>query len=284
MSSLRVRTVDAFTSRPFTGNPAGVVRLDGLLTQPPDGWCAAVAAELNLAETAFVSSTETAGADFGLRWFTPAVEVELCGHATLAAAHCLFADGVIGPIRFATRSGILTVTALPDGSRSMDFPANPAEPIEPPDGLADALGAEPVWVGRAGTGDYLVELADAATVRGLRPDLAGLARFPVRGVVVTAASDVPEADFVSRFFGPAVGVPEDPVTGSAHTALAPYWSSRMGKTELLGLQVSARSGLVGVRLAGDRVALNGHAVVMLDAQLAAEASWLPADLEARAGS
>jgi PhzF family phenazine biosynthesis protein len=272
VSTLRLRTVDAFTSRPFTGNPAGVVRLDELDPQPPDSWRAAVAAELNLAETAFVSATEVPGADFGLRWFTPAVEVDLCGHATLAAAHCLFADGVIGPIRFATRSGILTVTALPDGSRSMDFPANPAAQIEPPDGLTEALGAEPVWVGLGGTGDYLVVLADAATVRGLRPDLAGIARFPVRGVMVTAAADVAEADFVSRFFGPAVGVSEDPVTGSAHTALGPYWSSQTGKTELVGLQVSARSGLVGVRLDGDRVALSGRAVVMLDAQLSADAS------------
>lgn len=272
MNTLRLRTVDAFASRPFTGNPAGVLRLDELATQPPDSWQAAVAAELNLAETAFVSATEVVGADFGLRWFTPTVEVDLCGHATLAAAHCLFVDGVIGPIRFATRSGILTVSALPDGSRSMDFPANPAERIEPPEGLVEALGAEPVWVGLGGTNDYLVELADAATVRALSPDLAAIARFPVRGVVVTAASDVAEADFVSRFFGPAVGVPEDPVTGSAHTALGPYWASRTGRTELVGLQASARSGLVGVRLLGDRVALSGRAVVVLDAQLFAEAS------------
>ncbi|MGI8667841.1 MAG: PhzF family phenazine biosynthesis protein [Jatrophihabitans sp.] len=269
---MRLRTVDAFTDRAFGGNPAGVIRLDGLPEPPPERWLAALAAEINLAETAFVAATDHGAADFGLRWFTPTVEVDLCGHATLAAAHCLFADGLQGPLRFATRSGVLTVTALPDGSRCMDFPAGPATRIVAPPGLAGILGAEPVWVGLGGTNDYLVELADAATVRSLAPDLARLARLPVRGVMVTAASDVPEADFVSRFFGPAVGVAEDPVTGSAHTVLGPYWASRSGRDELVGLQVSPRTGLVGVRLVGDRVLLSGRAVTVLDARLSAEAS------------
>jgi len=193
-------------------------------------------------------------------------EVALCGHATLASAHCLFADGIAGPVRFATRSGVLTVQGLADGTLAMDFPAQPPEPIEPPEGLLKALGVEPVWVGWGGT-DYLVEVADAQTVRNLNPDLATIATLPARGVMVTAGSDVPEADFVSRFFGPAIGVPEDSVTGSAHTVLGPYWAPRIGLSELTGLQVSARTGLVGVRLAGDRVLLIGRAVTVLDGQL-----------------
>jgi predicted PhzF superfamily epimerase YddE/YHI9 len=281
VTTLRLRTVDAFTDRPFAGNPAGVLRLDGLRLdrlrldggreQPPDSWLAALAAELNLSETAFVLPGDpAAGIDFGLRWFSPVVEVDLCGHGTLASAHCLFADGVTGPIRFGTRSGVLTVQALPDGSLGMDFPAQPAVEIQPPDGLIEALRVEPRWVGWGGT-DYLVEVAEARTVRELAPDLAMLARLPARGVMVTAASDVPEADFVSRFFGPAVGVPEDPVTGSAHTVLGPYWAPRIGRDELVGMQVSRRGGTVGVRLAGDRVLLSGRAVTVLDGQLAPSA-------------
>ncbi|HJQ00570.1 MAG TPA: PhzF family phenazine biosynthesis protein [Jatrophihabitans sp.] len=267
MSSLRIRIVDAFTDRPFTGNQAAVLRLDQVSEPPPDRWLSSLAAEMNLAETAFVLPPDPdSGADFGLRWFTPTIEVALCGHATLASAHCLFADGLAGPVRFATRSGVLTVQRLADGTLAMDFPAQPPEPIEPPDGLLKALGVDPVWVGWGGT-DYLVEVADAQTVRNLKPDLATLATLPARGVIVTAGSDVPEADFVSRFFGPATGVPEDSVTGSAHTVLGPYWAPRVGLSELTGLQVSARTGLVGVRLAGDRVLLIGRAVTVLDGQL-----------------
>jgi PhzF family phenazine biosynthesis protein len=269
VTTLRLRTVDAFTDRAFAGNPAAVLRLDQLSELPPDRWLAALAAEMNLAETAFVlPAAPDSGADFGLRWFSPTVEVDLCGHATLASAHCLFADGVAGPIRFGTRSGILTVQALAGGVLAMDFPAQPPQQIEPPDGLIEALRVEPVWVGRGGS-DYLVEVADARTVRGLAPDLAVIGRLPARGVMVTAPSDVPGADFVSRFFAPATGVPEDAVTGSAHTVLGPYWAPRVGRTELTGLQLSARTGLVGVKLAGDRVVLTGRAVTVLDGQLSA---------------
>jgi len=260
----RVRIVDAFTERPFSGNPAGVVRLDDRPQPPPDSWCAAIAAELNLPETAFLSRTEEAGADFRLRWFTPAVEVELCGHATLAAARCLLDDGVPGPIRFDTRSGILTVAEEGD-VLVLDFPARPPVQIEAPDGLVTALGVQPQWVG-AGGSDFMVRVATSDEVRGLRPDLAAIATLPVRGVMVTAPSDEPDADFVSRFFAPSVGVQEDPVTGSAHTVLGPYWAGEFGRTELTGRQLSARGGSIGIRLHGDRVELTGRAVVMLDGQ------------------
>lgn len=274
MTELRLRTVDAFTDRAFTGNPAGVV----ILTESPSPeWMAALAGELNLAETAFVLPDERPDADYRLRWFTPAVEVDMCGHATLAAAHCLFADGVASPVRFATRSGILTVSALADGSLAMDFPASPAAEMALSDELAGklhaALGAMPRWVGRGGTDDLLVELSDARTVRQLAPDLAAVAEFEARGIIVTAASDADGADFVSRFFGPRVGVFEDPVTGSAHTVLAPYWAAKLGRTELVGLQVSPRSGVVGVSVRGDRVQLTGRAVSILDARLATAAGY-----------
>jgi PhzF family phenazine biosynthesis protein len=270
MNTPRLRTVDAFTDRPFGGNPAGVVLLE---QAPSPEWMTALAAELRYSETAFVIAADVPDADYRLRWFTPTVEVDLCGHATLAAAHCLFADGVASPIRFATRSGVLTVSTLGDGLLQMDFPACPPEAVQAPDGLADTLGAEPLWVGRGGTDDLLVELADARTVRELTPDLAAVAALGGRGVIVTAAADgTGDHDFVSRLFAPLVGVPEDPVTGSAHTVLGPYWAAKLGKNELTGRQVSARSGVVGVRLAGDRVLLTGRAVTVLDGHLAVAAA------------
>jgi predicted PhzF superfamily epimerase YddE/YHI9 len=268
---LRLRTVDAFADRPFSGNPAAVLVLDEM---PPDGWMRAIAGELNLSETAFVVSEELPDADFRLRWFTPAVEVELCGHATLAAAHCLLDDGFAPPIRFATRSGVLTIARAADASLAMDFPARPAVPIAEPPGLVTALGAFPEWVGRGGTDDLLVLLADEATLRELTPDIGALAEVPARGVIVTAAAEPgADHDFVSRFFAPNVGVPEDPVTGSTHTVLAPFWAERLGQPRLVGLQASARSGLVGVELRGDRVLLSGRAVTILDGTLTRSAGW-----------
>lgn len=264
---LRVRTVDAFTDQPFGGNPAGVLRLDELTDPPSERWCAAVAAELNLSETAFLFATDRPDADFQLRWFTPTVEVELCGHATLAMSHCLFSDGRPGPIRYSTRSGVLIVDGGPNGSITMDFPAQPPVEAVPPPGLERALGASVRWCGTGG-GDYLVELSDAATVRLLQPDLAAIAALPARGVIVTAAgtdaAGADRVDFVSRFFGPAVGVPEDPVTGSAHTVLGPYWAARLGRTDLVGRQLSARSGEVGVAVGTTRVQLSGRAVTVID--------------------
>lgn len=252
-----IAVIDAFTDRPFAGNPAGVCILPG----PADeGWMRRVARELNLSETAFLHPE---GDGFRLRWLTPAVEVDLCGHATLASAHLLWEEGRIGQDQsavFKTRSGRLTATLGEDGI-ALDFPAKPSVPVEPPDGLAEALGCAIASVGRNAF-DYLVETDSAATVRLLRPDSTRLATLPVRGVIVTAASDERDSDFVSRFFAPAAGVDEDPVTGSAHCALGPFWGARLGKQDLVGHQVSERGGRVGVRLRGDRVLLIGRAVTV----------------------
>lgn len=262
---MRVFQVDAFTNEPFKGNPAVVCLLD---SARDDGWMQSVAAEMNLSETAFVQRRDDG---FGLRWFTPTTEVDLCGHATLASAHALWEQGEPATeLRFHTRSGVL-VTRLGttgDGGREilMDFPATPAEPVTAPDGLAAALGAEPVWVGRTRF-DYLVEVADESTVRRLRPDHAALGALRVRGVIVTALG-TDGHDFVSRFFASPVGIAEDPVTGSAHCALAPFWTARLGRDELLGYQASARGGYVRVRLAdAGRVILAGQAVTILRGEL-----------------
>ncbi|MBA3906572.1 MAG: PhzF family phenazine biosynthesis protein [Pseudonocardiales bacterium] len=269
---MRIRVIDAFTDRPFAGNPAAVCLLDGP-AWPDATWMQQVAAEMNLAETAFALPDTGAGADWGLRWFTPAVEVALCGHATLATAHALRADGLLtGRVRFATRSGVLTAEALDEGSITLDFPAAILTPIDPPEGLAEVLGAPVIAAFDTGAlGDLLVEVADEAAVRGLRPDFSRVAGLPYRGIIVTAAGDKAAgsggSDYVSRFFGPSVGIAEDPVTGSAHTALAPLWSARLGRDSLVGLQVSARSGIVRTRLAGVRVLLTGYAVTTLEATL-----------------
>ena len=271
---MRIRIVDAFTDVPFAGNPAGVLLLDsgGF---PADGWLQRVAAELNLSETAFahpLPGGRDEGANWALRWFTPATEVRLCGHATLATAHVLRTTGLAeGPVRFRTLAGVLTADAHGGGTVTLDFPAAPLTPVPAPDGLADALGAEPLAVLDTGPdcGDLLVELADEAAVRALAPDFPALARISRRGVVATAAAADPAGgyDFVSRGFFPAVGIDEDPVTGSAHTALAPFWSDRLGSQALTGLQASARTGLVRTRLAGDRVLLTGSAVTVVDGEL-----------------
>ncbi|WP_433297325.1 PhzF family phenazine biosynthesis protein [Actinoplanes sp. CA-030573] len=264
---MRIRIVDAFTSRPFGGNPAGVVVLESF---PDAAWMQQVAAEVNLSETAFVHPLGS-GADFALRWFTPAVEVALCGHATLATAHVLGREKV----SFQTLSGVLTATSAEKGWYTLDFPTAPLTPLSgaaAPPWLPEVLGAEVRSVHHTGpnTDDLLVELADEDVVRGLRPDLAALARKENRGVIVTAAAADPEAgyDFVSRFFGAAAGVAEDPVTGSAHTALTPFWSARLGgRTELVGYQASARGGYVRVTLAGERTHLTGQAVTVIDGEL-----------------
>ncbi|WP_225850583.1 PhzF family phenazine biosynthesis protein [Streptomyces sp. HPF1205] len=269
---MRIRIVDAFTDRPFAGNPAGVLLLDSGAF-PADSWMQRVAAEMNLSETAFAHRlTGAEDADWALRWFTPATEVRLCGHATLATAHVLRTTGAArGTIRFRTKeAGVLSATASGDGTITLDFPRAPLSPAPVPEGLAAALGAEPVTVLDTGPdlGDLLVEVADEGTVRGLAPDFAALARVSHRGVIATAAADPGGAyDFVSRGFFPGVGVDEDPVTGSAHTALAPFWSDRLGREALTGLQVSARTGSVATRLSGDRVLLTGSAVTVVDGEL-----------------
>ncbi|MCZ4100600.1 PhzF family phenazine biosynthesis protein [Streptomyces sp. So13.3] len=272
---MRIRIVDAFTDRPFAGNPAGVLLLDGAAF-PDDGWMQRVASEVNLSETAFAhrldGTADATDADWALRWFTPAAEVAMCGHATLATAHVLFSTGAATSlVRFATHSGVLSVRPADGGALTMDFPTAPLTAATPPPAVALALGAEPLAGYDTGpdVGDLLVELADEAAVRALTPDFAALAALGPRGVIATAAAEDPSRgyDFVSRGFFPAVGIDEDPVTGSAHTALAPFWSARLGRTELTGLQVSARSGFVRTELRGDRVLLTGTAVTVIDGEL-----------------
>ncbi|MBD0422542.1 PhzF family phenazine biosynthesis protein [Streptomyces sp. TRM S81-3] len=269
---MRIRIVDAFTDRPFSGNPAGVLLLDAF---PDDNRLQQVALEVNHAETAFAHRLPEGGeADWALRWFTPLTEVAMCGHATLATAHVLHTTGVHeGPVRFATRSGVLTATPREDGSIAMDFPTAPLTPAEAPPGLAEALGAEPCTVLDTGPliGDLLVELADEKTVHALRPDHKALAASSERGVIATARAENPALgyDFVSRCFFPNVGIDEDPVTGSAHTALAPFWSGRLGRPDLTGLQASPRTGRVRTELRGDRTLLSGRAVTVIEGELLA---------------
>ncbi|MEU6274507.1 PhzF family phenazine biosynthesis protein [Streptomyces populi] len=267
---MRIRVVDAFTDRPFAGNPAGVLLLDSF---PDDSWLQSVALEVNHAETAFAHRLPEGGeADWALRWFTPATEVALCGHATLATAHVLTTTGAHrGPVRFATLSGVLIATPEADGSITLDFPTAPLTPAEIPDGVAGALGAEPLSTFDTGpnTGDLLVEVADEKTVRALTPDHKALAQYSERGIIATARAEDPSRgyDFVSRCFFPNVGIDEDPVTGSAHTALAPFWAERLGRPALTGLQASPRSGLVRTEVRGDRTLLSGHAVTVIEGDL-----------------
>jgi len=254
--------VDAFTGRAFAGNPAAVCLLDR-----PAGadWMQSVGAEMNLSETAFLWPE---GEVSRLRWFTPTVEVALCGHATLASAHVLWESGrlpLAATARFATRSGELRA-ARRGAAIELDFPAQPATAVDPPPGLLAALGCGAVFVGRS-RDDYLVEVEDDAAVRGLAPDHAALARLPVRGVIVTARSAEPAFDFVSRFFAPGSGVAEDPVTGSAHCCLAVHWAAKLGRSAMTGYQASLRGGVVGVRLAGERVFLAGEAVTVVRGEL-----------------
>jgi predicted PhzF superfamily epimerase YddE/YHI9 len=262
--SLPITIVDAFTDTPFSGNPAAVCVLEA---ERDRAWMQHVAREMNLSETAFVMRR---GDQWALRWFTPAVEVDLCGHATLATAHVLWAADHAPPdlaLTFRTKSGELH--AKREASRIwLDFPALPTAWADAPPTLLDALGARPRAVGKYRF-DYLVELNSEAAVRDLAPDLGMLAQLPARGVVVTAVATTPGFDFVSRFFAPQSGVPEDPVTGSAHCALAPYWSERLGKTRLLAYQASARGGMVEVEVAGERVMLGGKAVTVVEGQLVA---------------
>jgi PhzF family phenazine biosynthesis protein len=263
--SQRITQVDAFTNRPFAGNPAAVCVLP---TAADPVWMQNVAREMNLAETAFLVRQADG---YDLRWFTPTVEVDLCGHATLASAHVLWEEGHLAAAtqaRFHTKSGRLTADRR-GAWIELDFPATPAESAPAPPGLVEALGVKPQFVGRSRF-DYLVEVESESTVRHLDPDLGALGRVNARGVIVTAAADGKrDHDFVSRFFAPQSGVPEDPVTGSAHCALTPYWSAKLGKTALVGYQASPRGGVVRVRLEGNRVHLGGQAVTVLRGELTA---------------
>lgn len=258
MNPLPIYQVDAFTAEVFRGNPAAVCPLPEWL---PDPVMQSIAAENNLAETAFFVG---GSGRYHLRWFTPAVEVDLCGHATLASAFVLFhhLEPHLEEVRFESRSGPLFVRR--DGDwLTLDFPSLPPERLEPPAGLAEALDTAPreVWA----SADYLAVLGSEAEVRALRPDQAALSQLDRRGVIVTAPGE--DCDFVSRFFAPNCGIPEDPVTGSAHCVLAPYWAERLGKTELRARQVSARGGEIRCRLEGDRVHLSGQAVLYLRGEI-----------------
>jgi PhzF family phenazine biosynthesis protein len=254
--------VDAFADAPFSGNPAGVCLLD----EPADeSWMQAIAMEVNQAETAFIWPIE---GGYSLKWFTPTVEINLCGHATLASAHIMWENGLLHPAqeaKFSTLSGWLTCSKTASAIE-MDFPAEPAAPAEAPDALLSALGArvQSVYLSRL---HYLVELADSTEVQSLSPDIAEIAQVPTRGVIVTAASSRDDCDFVSRYFAPRAGVPEDSVTGSAHCTLGPYWCERFGKPNLRGYQASRRGGYVDVHVRGERVTLKGRAHTTMRGEL-----------------
>lgn len=258
---LPILQVDAFTDRPFCGNPAAVC----LLAEPADeAWMQSVAAEMNLSETAFVWANDDG---FGLRWFTPTVEVDLCGHATVASAHVLWADGRLAadePARFQTRSGLLTARQH-DGWIELDFPADPPEAVSV--GGLESLGAPATWVGRSGE-SVVVEVDGEEVLRTLEPDPRRIADVPAKVVLVTSRASRGDADYVLRVFGPRVGIAEDPATGSAHCVLGPLWGERLGKDELVARQVSRRGGSFRVRVAGDRVLIAGQAVTVLRGELA----------------
>lgn len=259
---LSIIQADAFTNKPFAGNPAAVCVLPAARDE---AWMKDVAREMNLSETAFLVRE---GDAFHLRWFTPAVEVALCGHATLASAHVLWECGHLKPdqqARFHTLSGLLTADRRGEWIE-MDFPVKADEPADAPPGLREALGVELKYVGR-NKFDYIAEVESEAVVRRLKPNYSMMSELTVRGVIVTARSETGEFDFVSRFFAPGSGVNEDPVTGSAHCCLGPFWAKRLGKTEFLAYQASPRGGVVRVRLNGDRVMLGGQAVTVMRGEL-----------------
>jgi PhzF family phenazine biosynthesis protein len=267
--ALPIVQVDAFTSRPYAGNPAAVC----VLSKPrPDAWMSDVAREMNLSETAFLTPQE---GGYGLRWFTPTVEVDLCGHATLASAHVLWEEEYLprgSQARFETRSGWLLADQRGEWIE-LDFPATRGAAVEPPPGLLPALGLDQtrsetraVELNRL---DYLVEVDSEERLRALAPDHSALRKVDARGVIVTARASGDSYDFVSRFFAPGSGIDEDPVTGSAHCTLGPYWMTRLGKNEFTAYQASPRGGVVRVRVAGDRVILGGHAVTVMRGELVA---------------
>lgn len=262
MGPLKIYQVDAFTDKPFAGNPAAVCVLDS----PGDAeWMQKVAGEMNLSETAFLSK-EADG--YNLRWFTPTVEEELCGHATLASAHILWQEGYINQdqaVKFYTRSGILTA-AKRDGWIELNFPLEQDTEIMPHKNLLQALGVKAKYIGKNRL-DYIVEVESEMMVRNMEPNFALLATVPARGVIVTSVSDNKNFDFVSRFFAPRDSILEDPVTGSAHCCLGPYWMHRLGKSELVAYQASKRGGIVKVQIKDNRILLGGQAVTIFNGDL-----------------
>jgi PhzF family phenazine biosynthesis protein len=263
--AIPIVTVDAFTNQLFAGNPAAVC----MLPEPrPDEWLRHVAREMNLPATAFLVRRD---GEFDLRWLTPSVEIDLCGHATLASAHVLWEEGHLPrgtQARFHTRSGLLTAERRGEWIE-LDFPVQRGVPAEPLPSLLSGLGITAATAVMKNRLDYLVEVESEAELRAVKPNHTLLRQIPVRGVIVTARSDSPSFDFMSRFFAPASGIDEDPVTGSAHTALGPYWGAKLGKSEMTAYQASARGGIVRLRLAGDRIVLGGQAVTVTRATLVA---------------
>ena len=258
----KIFKVDAFTDKLFSGNPAGVCILP---EKRDEVWMQAIAREMNVSETAFLVRKEDG---YDLRWFTPVVEVDLCGHATLASAHVLFEEGYLKrdeEARFHTKSGLLTAKQKGEWIE-LNFPRQPPKPTPPPAGLIESLSVKPKFVGKNGH-SHIVEVESEAIVRGLKPDFGGLAKVAVSGVAVTARATTPGYDFVSRFFAPSFGIDEDPVTGSAHCTLGPFWEDRLHKNELVAYQASARGGVIHVRVGPDRVFLGGKAVTVLQGSL-----------------
>ncbi|MBE7383271.1 MAG: PhzF family phenazine biosynthesis protein [Leptolyngbya sp. SIO1E4] len=260
---INILQVDAFTDSPFGGNPAAVCVLPAATHAD---WMQAIAAEMNLSETAFLYPVEEG---YHLRWFTPAAEVDLCGHATLASAHVLWSEGYLSATqtaRFQTQSGLLTATQA-EGWITLNFPARPVTAIAAtPELLKSLRGLQPSYTGCSGDSadaNFLVELASEAYVRSLQPDFGMMRTLPVQGVIVTAPADDPKFDFVSRYFAPAIGINEDPVTGAAHCSLTPYWQAKLGKSDLMAQQVSARGGILKVQFQGERVLISGQAVTVL---------------------
>ncbi len=259
---MRIFQVDSFTNKPFTGNPAGVCILPEDI---PDSEMLNIAKEMNLPETAFLQGN---GVGYNLRWFTPHTEIELCGHATLASAHILWATGDLSPdeiVRFDTLSGELT--AKKNGEWiDLDFPAEYETNADTPVEITDALGVQPIYVGK-NRFDYLVEVESEEMVRNIKPNFDLLKKVPSRGIIVTSKADTGKYDFVSRFFAPAIGVDEDPVTGSAHCCLGPYWKSRLNKSQFEAFQLSERGGVVRVEVKSDRVILSGQAVTVIEGEI-----------------
>ncbi len=264
MKPVRLLQIDAFAAEPFRGNPAGVCLLHG---EASEEWMQALAAEMNVSETAFILSR--GAGEFGIRWFTPTTEVPLCGHATLASAHALWSEGLVAgsdPIAFRGRSGRLAARRERDWI-ALDFPLLVARETTAPPGLVEALGAQPRGVYRNDHSDWLAELESEAAVRQLHPDPGALRRAGVDACMVTAAGGSGQCDFVSRFFAPGLGIDEDPVTGSAHCTLAPFWGARLGRREMVGHQVSRRGGVVKVRLKAERVEILGQALTVFATDL-----------------
>ena len=258
---LTLTTVDAFTNKMFAGNPAAVTMLPNAM---PDAWMQSMAMEMNLAETAFLQKREDGS--FDLRWFTPTTEVDICGHATIASAHVLWSTGALPDheiARFHTRSGLLTA-AKRDDWIELDFPATKPVQFEPHIGFSQF---QPSYIGKTKF-DYLLEITETE-LRAVQPNLPQLATVPARGIIVTSRSADPKFDFLSRFFAPASGIDEDPVTGSAHCALAPYWAEKLGKTTMMAHQASKRGGDVKVEIKADRILISGQAVTVLSAQFSA---------------